>query len=113
MLFNSADFIFAFLPVVLVGYFALARFHDGLLAKIWLTVGCLVFYGWLNASLVWVICVSIAFNFAIASVLSSDGIRNGAVRGAFLALGIAANLGLIGYFKYSGFLLESANPIFG
>ena len=113
MLFNSADFIFAFLPVVLVGYFALARFHDGLLAKFWLTVSCLVFYGWWDASLVWVICVSVIFNFAIASLLSNDNIRNGAARGACLVLGIAGNLGLIGYFKYSGFLLEITNDIGG
>jgi alginate O-acetyltransferase complex protein AlgI len=43
MLFNSCQFIFLFLPIVLICYFALGRV-DNLAPVIWLALASLVFY---------------------------------------------------------------------
>src|ERR1035441_6470970 len=48
MLFSSYIFLFAFLPVTLVGFCLLARCMGPKPAKLWLTVSSLVFYGWWN-----------------------------------------------------------------
>ena len=46
MLFNSYVFLFAFLPLVLVGFFALGRFGQRRLAIGWLVAASFVFYGY-------------------------------------------------------------------
>jgi alginate O-acetyltransferase complex protein AlgI len=45
MLFGSNEFLFLFLPVVLVGFFLLKKKSGALVAQIWLTLASIVFYG--------------------------------------------------------------------
>ena len=45
MLFNSPQFIFGFLPVALIGFFAFGRFGLPRLAIMWLGFASLAFYG--------------------------------------------------------------------
>jgi len=45
LLFNSFPFIFVFLPVALLGFFALAQASHRLAAG-WLAIASLIFYGW-------------------------------------------------------------------
>ena len=46
MLFNSAQFIFVFLPIVLSVFFLLGRLREPMLALMWLAAASLFFYGW-------------------------------------------------------------------
>ena len=105
MLFNSYDYLLWFLPGTLVVFFLLGR--RPLAAQAWLTVASLFFYGWWNPSHLPLILASIAFNFAIAQWL-----RSGARR-AVLALGVTANLALLGVFKYADFFLANAARVTG
>jgi D-alanyl-lipoteichoic acid acyltransferase DltB (MBOAT superfamily) len=100
MLFNSYEYLLWFLPAALVVFFALGRWP--LAAQAWLTLASLFFYGWWNPWHLPLILGSIAFNFAIAAAL-----RRGA-GGGVLALGVAANLGLLGVYKYADFFLANA-----
>ncbi len=45
MLFNSHVFIFAFLPIVLFGFYRIAQWSH-YLAALWLATASLFFYGW-------------------------------------------------------------------
>jgi len=45
MLFNSYVFIFAFLPVVMLGFYLIGRSSHSL-AALWLAASSLFFYGW-------------------------------------------------------------------
>lgn len=45
MLFNSQEFIFAFLPLTLLGFFVLGAWSRAL-ALAWLTAASLFFYAW-------------------------------------------------------------------
>ncbi len=65
MLFNSYLFIFAFLPVVYVVYYAL-RAHHPRQAIAWLTVSSLFFYSWWNPPFVALLSGSILINFQLA-----------------------------------------------
>ncbi len=70
MLFNSYAFIFAFLPVMLIGYFWLTRHRLILGSKVWLVGGSLFFYGWWNIAYIPLLLASIFVNFAIGSALA-------------------------------------------
>src|SRR5579883_1447639 len=63
MLFNSYAFIFLFLPIALLGSFALGRFGH-LAAIIWLALASLAFYAIGNWQFVPLLAGSIAFNYA-------------------------------------------------
>lgn len=107
MLFNSAVFIVGFLPVVLVGFFLLTGIGQQRLAGVWLTVSSLVFYGWWNPGYVPLLVASMAFNYLLAGYLLRHASR------LVLALGIIANLLVLGYYKYAGFVVETINQALG
>ena len=71
MLFNSGQFIFVFLPIVLVGFFLLGRCKARRLAILWLGLASLVFYGFDNPALqLPLILFSILFNFMVGRRLA-------------------------------------------
>ena len=111
MLFNSYDFILAFLPVTVVIYFLLSRSFLARYSQLWLVVASLFFYGVWNPSYLPLILGSITFNFAISRAIYVRGDRTQPARG-LLILGIAANLLLLGYFKYTDFFIANLNSAF-
>lgn len=106
MLFNSYVFIFAFLPVAVVIFHWLGRAGRREEAVTWLVIASLVFYGWWNPIFVGLIAASILFNYSIGFILSA---RQRVTQSSkiLLTLGIACNLTLLIYFKYTGFLLDN------
>lgn len=112
MLFNSYLFIFAFLPIMLIGYFWLLRQRLILGSKVWLVGGSLFFYGYWNVVYVPLLIGSILVNFFVGSALSeAKAMRIAKVK--LLIFGIVFNIGLLAYFKYTDFLLDNFNGIFG
>jgi alginate O-acetyltransferase complex protein AlgI len=110
MLFNSYVFL-AFLVVTLAGYQLLSKRHLAI-GKAWLVAASLFFYGWWKLSYLALLLGSVCGNFLIAALIAGAR-REGRPVGMLLAVGVAANLGLIGYFKYAGFFLETANMLAG
>jgi alginate O-acetyltransferase complex protein AlgI len=110
MLFNSYEFIFVFLPLVFGGFFVCGTFSRRL-AALWLAVASLAFYGWWNPRFVGLIMASIAFNYVMARAIAGRRGRNGGR--ALLIVGIAANLGLLGVYKYTDFVLGASNAFLG
>ncbi len=100
MLFNSAVFLFAFLPVSIIGYFSLARFQSVFAAKAWLCVASLVFYGWWNPVFLILLACSIAFNYSLSLLLKSTPDAPDAGQTALLAAGVTANLAVLFFYKY-------------
>ncbi|MFZ3141775.1 MBOAT family O-acyltransferase [Polaromonas sp.] len=106
MLFNSTIFIAGFLPLVLFGFFLLAGTGRQRWAGVWLTVSSLVFYGWWNPGYVPLLVSSMVFNYLLGGYLLRRPSR------VVLTLGIAANLLLLGYYKYTGFLVQTLDQAF-
>lgn len=105
MLFNSAVFIFLFLPVTLFIYLWL-RTHDRYrISLAWLVLASLFFYGWWNPQYVLLMIISIAVNYGIGVLLD----KHGSHRFFTLCTGILFNLGLLAYFKYTDFVVVSLN----
>ena len=111
MLFNSYEFVFGFVPIVLIGAYFLAGRGQRRLSVAWLVGMSLFFYGWWNPAFLGLIIGSVVFNFLVGSYLA----RHRLARGTKLALagGILANLGAIGYFKYAGFFVSVAGHVIG
>jgi alginate O-acetyltransferase complex protein AlgI len=111
MLFNSYPFIFAFLPVALLLYYGLQHASRPELALAALGLASLFFYGYWNPLYVPLLAGSVLFNYAVGRGL----VRRSGARGrrVLLALGVAANLALLAYFKYFDFFLANAGPLLG
>lgn len=107
MLFNSAVFLAVFLPIVLLGFCLLAGTGRRRLAAVWLTVGSLVFYGWWNPAYAPLLIGSMLFNYLLGGYLLRHRSR------LVLALGVAANVLLLGYYKYTGFLFDTLDQALG
>ncbi|MDH2915815.1 MAG: MBOAT family protein [Gallionella sp.] len=113
MLFNSYAFIFLFLPVVLLGFFQLARLHHAYAAA-WLAISSLFFYGYWNPAYVGLLLGSIVCNYAFGMWIAKSGVQHATARKRHLLIfAITANLILLGYYKYANFFLSSASALTG
>ncbi len=108
MLFNSYIFILVFLPLTLLGYFLLNRFRRYTLAKIFLILMSLWFYGYFNPAYLAILVSSVLVNFAIRKFLMGCG----RPRRLGLGLGLVFNLGLLFVFKYFDFFIINVNAVF-
>jgi len=107
MLFHSLEFLLGFLPVVLAGFVVLGSSGQARLVSGWLTLASFVFYGWWNPPFVLLLAGSVLGNWLIGSRLRRRPDRR------LLALGIAADLALLGYFKYADFFLDTVDALAG
>ena len=112
MLFNSVEFLFFFLPVLLIVFFALAK-TSRRLAAAWLTAGSLFFYGWWNPAYVGLLLGSIFFNYGVGYALARGDDVGSSRRKRLLALGVTGDLLLLGYYKYANFFIGSVNAALG
>jgi D-alanyl-lipoteichoic acid acyltransferase DltB (MBOAT superfamily) len=113
MTFNSYLFLFAFLPIVIGGYYLLTRITAKQQpALIWLIAASLFFYAVQGPGYLAVLVGSVLGNFALLWwMLRQDS--QSLARKLILALGIVANLVLLGTYKYTGFLAENINALLG
>jgi D-alanyl-lipoteichoic acid acyltransferase DltB (MBOAT superfamily) len=102
MTFNSAEFA-VFLPAILIVYWVLRR-H--LVAQnVMLLVGSYLFYGWWDYRFLSLIAVSTIADYSIARRL---GVTNDErARKLLLIASAVVNLGILGFFKYYGFFVDS------
>lgn len=107
MLFTSAPYLFAFLPLVVAGTAAAVRLSGPRAAMLVLVAASLVFYGWHNPTMTALLLVGMAVNYALGLVLLAGRSR------LLLGLGIAVNLAVLAWFKYLGFFAEIAADLTG
>ena len=106
MVFSSIVFLFAFLPPVLAFYY-LAPVK---LRNLGLLVASLIFYAWGEPVYVVLMLFSTALDYTCGQMVE----RHQGQRGAKIALlvSVCVNLGLLGVFKYSDFLIGTVNSLF-
>jgi alginate O-acetyltransferase complex protein AlgI len=107
MLFSSYTFLFQFLPAVALA-FAAARRHSPRAGILVLAAASLFFYGAWRPVYLLLLLASIAANFSLG-LLMEDPLRRRTVG----ALGVALNLALLCYFKYTNFILDSVANLTG
>ncbi len=107
MVFASQAFL-AFLAVVLGVYWALSKRYQQA-GKAWIIAASLFFYGYWAPVYVLLLAMSMVVNFALVRAIlatTDDGRRS-----LLLTTGVVLNIGLIAYFKYFAFLVESLNLV--
>ena len=113
MLFNSYEYILAFLPIVFITYFCLNKAGKIKLAKGFLVGSSLFFYSWWNPIYLPVILVSMFFNFLVGKELIIRKNKKTKNQENISYLRITCNLLLLGYFKYVDFLIDNINIFTG
>lgn len=103
MLFNSIDFAL-FLPLVLLVYWS-GRLRTLRQRNLFLVAVSYLFYGWWDWRFLALIIFSSALDFYVARRI--DGTGSVASRKRWLWLSIGANLGVLGFFKYANFFIQS------
>lgn len=106
MLFNSYEFMLAFLPVFIIGYFLIRHFYREneklmRLCNLWIIAGSLVFYVLFGVKNVLVLLASIVFNAIFILALNSIRGKDASHR-LMLAIGILLNVLALLLFKFSG-----------
>ena len=107
MLFNSIEFIFAFLPLTYAVFWLLPSAR---LRYVWLTLAGYVFYGWWDPRF----CLLMAFSTLVSYVAGLGMLRHpvgSPRRKLFLVVPISVDLALLGFFKYTNFALDTARSI--
>ena len=106
MLFNSYIFIFAFLPLVLAGYYTLGSVRKGTFTTGFLFLVSLCFVGYQSVYSLIVLLGSIVLNFCVIRRMEY---ALGNKKKGLLVLGITLNLTLLFLFKYADFFLDNVN----
>jgi alginate O-acetyltransferase complex protein AlgI len=109
LLFNSAEFLFLFLPIVLIVYYLLP--HRGQNAFLVLA-SCVFYASWDWRFLLPLLCTT-GLDYWISKRMEASQERGEpkAHRKHLLVLSIVANLTLLGFFKYFNFFAESAQQL--
>lgn len=108
MVFSSHIFLFYFLPLSLLLYYSMPSRGKNLI----LTAISYVFYGWSNPLFTLLMFFSTVVDYFCGLVIGRAAEGERRRRRLALTVSISANLGLLGFFKYTGFAMESYNQLF-
>ena len=108
MQFNSYDFIFFFLSLTVLFYFAANRIRP-VLGKLVLINAGIVFYALGRPEMLVCLGISMAVTYGSVLLIGKSGISSRLLR----ALPVAVNVGLLLYFKYLNFAITNFNTFSG
>lgn len=103
MLFNSIEF-FIFLPIVFILYWTCFR-KSVKWRNLFLLVVSYIFYGWWDWRFLSLIAISSMVDFILGILMNKQ--EDTYKRKRLLVLSLMVNLGLLGFFKYSNFFIDS------
>lgn len=107
MVFSGIPFLYYFLPATILLYLAAPR----KLKNAVLLLASLVFYAWGEQRLVLLFAATILLGWLLGLLI--ERFRGKVWSRVFLWLSVLTTLGLLGYFKYADFFMESLNSAFG
>ena len=107
MVFSSLEFIYFFLPPVLLVFLVLRKLQMEGAIIWWLIIASLGFYAWWSPLHLVLLMGSVIGNYLLHQQLLARRSKG------LLIFGISANLALLGWFKYIDFFLENFNVLLG
>ena len=108
MVFSSMTFVPLFLPIILVLYYA---FKNLKVRNIILMVFSVLFYAWGEPRWVLVMLLTVTVNYLSGLLISRS--TNPRSRKLYMLCGVITSLGFLFFFKYFGFLCDTAFSLFG
>jgi len=108
MAFPDPNFLFFFLPGLLVAYYALPhRWRNSVLL-----LASLVFYAYGGGALVVLLLISVVADYVAGRIAAKGRVAGDQILIRFgILLSVVINLGLLGYFKYANFVVEQLNAL--
>ncbi len=107
MIFSSLIFLYLFLPLCLISYAAVKQTK---IRNVILVIFSLVFYAWGEPTRIVFLLLSTVVNYLCG--LGIGKYRDKIGSKIILGTGLVFNLGMLGVFKYSGFIMENINALF-
>ncbi|MBW6513441.1 MAG: MBOAT family protein [Candidatus Syntrophosphaera sp.] len=108
LIFNSGFFLFFFIAVMLFYPLVVSRVR----VRTWyLLIFSLYFYYKTSGGFVLMLLVTAGINFLFGGLIARE--KNKAARSALLWINVLWNLGFMGYFKYTNFVIATLNQVFG
>ena len=108
MVFSSILFLFRFFPAAMAVYYLAPRRYKNLV----LLIESLIFYSWGEVRYFPIMVASILVDYIASNGIEKHRDSKGACR-AFLCLSVVFNLGMLGFFKYTNFILGNLSALFG
>ena len=107
MVFSNLFFLYVFLPLLMLAYFILKNnaYRRGVLVAF-----SLLFYAWGEPVCVFLMIGLVAADYLFGRLIGSTRVQSR--RKPWLTLAIVSNLGVLGFYKYLGFLTETVNAVF-
>ncbi|WIV13738.1 MBOAT family O-acyltransferase [Proteiniborus sp. MB09-C3] len=110
MVFSSILFLFYFLPFVLIVYFISPRKYRNFI----LLIASLFFYSWGEPRYIWIMIFSTVLDYTCGRLVHYyKGNKDQNKARLWLGVSVFVNLGLLGFFKYSDFIISNINEILG
>mgnify|MGYP003638820945 CR=1 FL=1 len=107
MLFHSFEFIFGFLVLVVLGFAVISKYAPSIWSLVFMVVASLIFYGWWDWNLLWVLVFSVVVNYVFGCVLERRKAK------WLLVAGIMFNVLLLGWYKYAVFFSGALSDLIG
>lgn len=108
MLFSSMIFLWLFLPLVFCSYYLIDKRFKNIL----LLISSIIFYAWGGVIYSLIMLSSIIINYIFAllidKAIEDNNLKNKKI---YLALCIIINLSILGYFKYTNFIISIINSL--
>lgn len=108
MVFSSLTFMFVFLPIVLLLYYVVPK----KLKNLFILISGLIFYAWGEPIYVLIMIASTMIDYTAGLLIDKFNSKT-AIRRICLIVSLVMNIGLLGVFKYSGFIMQNIDAIFG
>lgn len=108
MVFSSLTFLYFFVPIVLIVYF----FSGAKVRNAILLVSGLFFYAWGEPFYIVIMLVSTLIDYTAGRMLDKFD-DNEKIRKLCLIVSVCMNVGLLAVFKYSDFIFNNVNSMFG
>ncbi len=107
MVFSNLFFLYVFLPALFLAYFIIKNdaYRRAVLAAF-----SLLFYAWGEPVCVFLMVGLVAADYLFGRLIHATRVE--ALRRLWLTLAIISNLGVLGFYKYLGFFIETLNTIF-
>ena len=108
MVFSSLTFLYFFLPIVLLTYFAVPMKGKNII----IFISGFLFYAWGEPFYIVIMILSTIIDYTAGRLMAKFD-DNKKMRTVFLLMSLVMNLGLLAVFKYSSFIITNVNDILG
>ena len=107
MVFSNLFFLYVFLPALFLAYFVIKNnaYRRGVLVAF-----SLLFYAWGEPVCVFLMIGLVAADYLFGRLIGATRVQS--TRKLWLTLAIVSNLGVLGFYKYLGFVIETLNAVF-